>query len=320
MFVFRATHSLSLYNRFTNPSVLQWLMKALLWNNESSSETVPLPLPLSTLQLVSDRQDQPSWRMVVSDGSLSASSRLVPPATMSLQHAVDLQDVITVTDEARLVVESTPPFCIVVRVHCQQPIPTSSSLHSPILYSLLLFLFVQHANKAFLECANLQGTDALVGRPVESIFRVSHESTVLPLSTSPLGDHTPPPPMGQRYLHGTIAVGKKRRSSGRRCHAVECRLQVVPVVDRSRRRKLTHHQPKKGGVTRPFLSMSHILIHVEREPTLSSLETEEEMDEDEDLASLFRSMENDPLDCSSISSKTDSASGPSSDQGLETVG
>lgn len=81
--------------------------------------------------------------------------------------------------------------------------------------------------------------------------------------------------------------------------------------------------------------MSHILIHVEREPpTLSpsSLEPEkaeenedddDDDNEEDDLASLFRSMENDPLEYSSMSSKTDSASGPSSssDQGVvEMVG
>ena len=365
-----ATHSCTSYLQFL-PPFLQWLMKALLWNNESSSsEAVPLT-PSGPQQQPSVDHDR-RWRMVVSDGSLAGSSRLVPPTTMCLQHAVDLQDVITVTDEARLVVESTPPFCIVVRTllknghHLLQLLlhPFTHPKHFLLLCFLVLpplFFLGQHANKAFLECANLQGTDALVGRPVESIFRVSRESTTTTVPALP-----PPPftstststtttfqgnndnndnctqPLGPRYLHGTIAVSSMRnrsrrsRNGQRHCQTVKCRLQVVPVMDRSRRRKI-HHQPvKKGsGPTRPCLSMSHILIHVEREPpTLSpsSLEPEkaeeneddnDDDNEEDDLASLFRSMENDPLEYSSMSSKTDSASGPSSssDQGVvEMVG
>jgi hypothetical protein len=40
---------------------------------------------------------------------------LVPPPAVSLDDAFDLQDVINVSEEARVVTQSSPPFCVVVR-------------------------------------------------------------------------------------------------------------------------------------------------------------------------------------------------------------
>jgi len=81
------------------------------------------------------------WR-VVSD-PVTCALGLVPPRNMSLTHAVPLGDAIAVTDQARLVTQSTPPFCVV------------------------------HVNRAFLLLAGLgDSKEHIIGRPVETMVQI----------------------------------------------------------------------------------------------------------------------------------------------------
>lgn len=125
---------------------------------------------------------------------------------------------------------------------------------------------MQHVNRAFLELADLPERDTLVGRPVESIFRVA--SFVDPAASSttkgpkdhPNGDSRPI--TNDRHLTGTVQVGRSRN------HSQLYRLRVLPVVDRSRRRRLGNETASSSSASASFQCMSHVLIQVE--PSLSA--------------------------------------------------
>ena len=108
----------------------QWMAKALVWSSPLDSQD-------------SEESSDCKWK-VVSDPT-TYSLGLVPPNGMSMKHAVDIQQAISISDEAHLVTQATPPFCVV------------------------------YANKAFLKLASFGSTETIIGRPVESIIHVSQE-------------------------------------------------------------------------------------------------------------------------------------------------
>jgi hypothetical protein len=109
----------------------QWMAKALVWS---------APLQNQDLEHALDCR----WK-VVSNPSTYALG-LVPPNGMSMKNAVDLQEAISITKEARVVTQPTPPFSIVF------------------------------ANKAFLTMAGFLPTDTtIIGQPVESLLQISQE-------------------------------------------------------------------------------------------------------------------------------------------------
>jgi hypothetical protein len=85
----------------------QWLTKALLWSSSGSSATA------RTAALPSSSSSQGPW--TVATDPFTYTYGLVPPPAVSLDDAFDLQDVINVSQEARVVTQSSPPFCVVVR-------------------------------------------------------------------------------------------------------------------------------------------------------------------------------------------------------------
>jgi hypothetical protein len=112
--------------------LVQWMTKALLWNNSRAPSS-------NRSDHVVDR-----WTVTVGD-QFTCSRQLVPPPSMSLRNAFDLQDVISVTEEARIVTQSSPPFCIVVRLSSAALGPRERAtlerslliLNSPSLLSLM---------------------------------------------------------------------------------------------------------------------------------------------------------------------------------------
>ena len=101
----------------------------------------------------------------------SCSGGLIPPTNMSMKHAVDLQEAMTVTDEPRLLTQAAPPFNVV------------------------------HVNRAFLLLAGVGDCakpHSMVGRPVESFFQV----------TQVVG---PPEDKQQNYLESILALDDAKR-------------------------------------------------------------------------------------------------------------
>jgi hypothetical protein len=85
----------------------QWLTKALLWSSSGSSRDESATARTAALP------SQGSW--TVATDPFTYTFGLVPPPAVSLDDAFDLQDVINVSQEARVVTQSSPPFCVVVR-------------------------------------------------------------------------------------------------------------------------------------------------------------------------------------------------------------
>lgn len=161
------------------------MARALIWSDPSSSH-----------QTQAQPQDA-SWKLVSDPRTFALG--LVPPTGMSMQNGLSLEEAIAVTDQARIVTQSTPPFCVV------------------------------HVNRAFLLLANLR--ESVIGRPIEMVLQVT-QSMNLPSTDD------------QLFLDSVITLSDKTKA---------CRIQVLPVLDRSRRRRLA---------ARRYTCMSHILIQV----------------------------------------------------------
>ena len=159
-------------------------------------------------------QDDGRWRLV--SNPVTCSLGLMPPLSMSLNHGVDLQDAIAVSSTPQIVTQSTPPFCVV------------------------------HVNGAFASMMNLGPRESIVGRPVESVF------TVLSIP-----DRTATGRVQEARL-GLVDEGTKMESLDSvftfRSRRHQCRIQVLPVLDKSRRRRVSRN--------RHTYFMSHVLIRV----------------------------------------------------------
>jgi hypothetical protein len=187
----------------------QWLAQALVYSAPTTHQVQPIT------------SADCRWK-VVSDPFTSALG-LVPPSSVSMNNAVDIQEATAFTEEPRLVTQSTPPFCVV------------------------------HANKAFLILANLPAQDTLIGRPIESVIQVTQQDIDMSRPADIMID-TPENITNSdddgRYLESILSRGDKKA----------CRIQVVPVLDRSQRQSITETS---------YSCMSHVLIRV-RESTTSS--------------------------------------------------
>jgi hypothetical protein len=185
----------------------QWLAQALVYSAPTTHQVQPITSADCHWKVVSD--------------PFTSSLGLVPPSSVSMNNAVDIQEATAFTEEPRLVTQSTPPFCVV------------------------------HANKAFLMLANLPAQDSLIGRPIESVIQVTQQD----IDMSRPADIMMNKPENianndERYLESILSHGDKKA----------CRIQVVPVLDRSRRQSITETS---------YSCMSHVLIRV-RESTTSS--------------------------------------------------
>jgi hypothetical protein len=188
----------------------QWLAQALVYSAPTTHQVQPITSADCHWKVVSD--------------PFTSSLGLVPPSSVSMNNAVDIQEATAFTEEPRLVTQSTPPFCVV------------------------------HANKAFLMLANLPAQDSLIGRPVESVIQVTQQDIDMSRPADVMMDKpeniTNSDDDDERYLESILSRGDKKA----------CRIQVVPVLDRSRRQSITETS---------YSCMSHVLIRV-RESTTSS--------------------------------------------------
>jgi hypothetical protein len=187
----------------------QWLAQALVYAAPTTHQVQP------------STSADCRWK-VVSD-PFTSSLGLVPPSSVSMSNAVDIQEATAFTEEPRLVTQSTPPFCIV------------------------------HVNKAFLLLANLPAQDSLIGRPIESEIQVTQQDIDMSKSTDVMTDepeNNTNSDDDESYLESILSRGDKKA----------CRIQVIPVLDRSRRQSITETS---------YSCMSHVLIRV-RESTTSS--------------------------------------------------
>lgn len=185
------------------------MAKALIWSEPVSAKT--------TVDADVNPQDC-RWR-VVSD-PVTCSLGLLPPNSMSLPNAVDLQEAIAVTDQARLVTQSTPPFCVV------------------------------HVNRAFLLLAGLGAREHIIGKPVESMIQITQpipktENDAASAAPTSADDDDDDGENDQRCLDSIISLHQNHTA---------CRIRVVPVVDRSRRRRISRNRRSSR--------MSHVLIQV----------------------------------------------------------
>jgi hypothetical protein len=171
----------------------QWMAQALVYGAPTTHQ-------------VEDTSDC-GWQ-VVSD-PFTYSSGLVPPSSMSMQNAVDIEEAIAFTEEPRLVTQSTPRFCIV------------------------------YVNRAFLMLANLPSQDSLIGQPIESLIQVTQDMT-----RSTVDEESADDDHADRYLDSVLSRADNKA----------CRIQVVPVLDKSQRRRVT---------ATSYSCMSHFLIRVQ---------------------------------------------------------
>jgi hypothetical protein len=185
----------------------QWLAQALVYSAPTTHQVQPITSADCRWKVVSD--------------PFTSSLGLVPPSSVSMNNAVDIQEATAFTEEARLVTQSTPPFCVV------------------------------HVNKAFLMLADLPAQDSLIGQPIESVIQVTQQDIDMPTSDGVTvndqenGNNTNSD--DERYLESVLSRGDNKA----------CRIHVVPVLDRSRRQRITETS---------YSCMSHVLIRV-REST-----------------------------------------------------
>jgi hypothetical protein len=111
----------------------QWMAQALVWSTQKSTGKSS-----SSANKLSKH-----WR-VISDPQ-TCTLGLMPPSDLSMKDSVCLEEAITMTDEPRLVAQSTPPFCVV------------------------------YVNKAFLVLAGLKSSRNIIGKPIESVVQVTQE-------------------------------------------------------------------------------------------------------------------------------------------------
>jgi hypothetical protein len=188
----------------------QWLAQALVYAAPTTHQVQP------------STSADCRWK-VVSD-PFTSSLGLVPPSSVSMNNAVDIQEATAFTEEPRLVTQSTPPFCVV------------------------------HVNKAFLMLANLPAQDSLIGRPIESVIQVTQQDIDMSRSTDVMMDepeNNANNEDNERYLESILSHGDKKA----------CCIQVVPVLDRSRRQSITETS---------YSCMSHVLIRVRESNTNSA--------------------------------------------------
>ena len=168
-------------------------------------------------------QSNPSdcrWK-VVSD-PLTCSLGLVPPPSITMEHGMSIEEALSISQEGRLLTQATPPFCIV------------------------------YVNKAFMMLAGIKAKESLIGKPVESVLQVGQDILRTP-KVDPDEDF-----LAARFLRSVVAPLVPEEDSTSE-DFIHCSMMIVPVMDRSRRRRLT---PPHNRQARRYSCMSHVLIRI----------------------------------------------------------
>ena len=181
----------------------------------------------SSSTFVSDQPSNPAdclWK-VISD-PLTCSLGLLPPPSISMEHGMTIEDALALSGEARILTQATPPFCVV------------------------------HVNKAFMMLAGLVSKASIIGTPVESILQVTQDIMGTP-KTNPENDF-----IRARFLRSRVLPVVPNDDDNNNNDSdedyVHCRMMVVPVMNRSRRRRLMPHA-RQG---KRYSCMSHVLIRI----------------------------------------------------------
>ena len=161
------------------------------------------------------------WK-VISD-PITCSLGLVPPSTISMEHGISIEEALSFSEEGRLLTQATPQFCVV------------------------------YVNKAFMILGDLASKAALIGRPVESFLQVTQD-----IMNSPKSKYDEDF-MRARLMRNEVALQAPEDDSDED-DSVPCRVMIVPVMDRTRRRRLT---PRSHHSTM-YSCMSHVLIRVHK--------------------------------------------------------
>lgn len=173
-----------------------------------------------------------SWKIV--SNPLTHSLGLLPPAQIPLKDTMTIQEAVGVSSDARIVTQAIPPFGVV------------------------------HANKAFLTFADLNSSESIIGKPVESILQVitsrkcpdydqGHHSAKtshnLQITSQP--QHQPQ----EDEMHARFISGVDPKN---------CRIRVAPVILGGSSCLASapsgHRRRLNDGSSRRCLS--HVLIHV----------------------------------------------------------
>jgi hypothetical protein len=228
----------------------QWMAQALVWMSSASSSSSSS----SQQQVVTEEDSDDSYSNNNSSSSSSSNNHdnivinpqdcrwkvisdpftcslgLVPPSNISMQQMshVTIEEALSFTTEARLVTQPTPPFCVV---------------------------FV---NKAFMQLAGgLKSKESLIGKPVESILLLASSA-----SASFALEQQQQQPQELNTPFAAVATADEQHSQQSMLHCMlssedrvvaACRMQVVPVLDRFRRRRLSMSS---------YSCMSHLMIRV----------------------------------------------------------
>jgi hypothetical protein len=116
----------------------QWMAEALVWATSKGGDSNPANKKRRRCRY---SENNTNWR-VISDPR-TCTLGLVPPCPLT--ESLPLQEAVRITDEARLVAQSTPPFCVV------------------------------YVNRAFLLFAGLTSSHSIVGKPIETVLQVTQE-------------------------------------------------------------------------------------------------------------------------------------------------
>jgi hypothetical protein len=163
----------------------QWMAKALVWS-----------APVQSREQGSDDR----WK-VVSDPS-TYSLGLMPPRGISMKNTVDIQQAISISDEAHIVTQATPPFCVV------------------------------YVNKAFLLIAGYDSTETIIGTPVESMLQVPQDS----FKDQPNEDKGD----SSSFLHGVLRLGLSKACQIRISPVVDQTRQDVSSSEASKHLCMSH--------------------------------------------------------------------------------
>ena len=176
----------------------------------------------SSSSFVSSKPSNPAdclWK-VISD-PLTCSLGLVPPPSISMEHGITIEDALAFSEEGRLLTQATPPFCVV------------------------------YVNKAFMMLTGLVSKESVIGTPIESILQVTQDIMHTPKS-NPDNDF-----IRARFRRSRALPVIPQDDSGDE-DFVHCRMMIVPVMDRSRRRRLTPHARQ----AKRYSCMSHVLVRI----------------------------------------------------------
>lgn len=165
------------------------------------------------------------WK-VVSD-PVTCCLGLVPPPSVSMDNSITIADALKFSKEGHILTQATPPFCVV------------------------------YVNKAFMLQFGLTSKESLIGKPVESFLQVSQDIMDSPKAIDETDDFIRAQLL-KNQVSPPIAPEDDSGDENQAPDSVHCRMMVVPVMDRGRRRRL---MPNSRQMRR-FSCMSHVLVRI----------------------------------------------------------